>query len=201
MCGCCFCFPILRSRKMNVFEKNINADVFFCSSLSAIQCVRPNNQNAFLSKSSGGGTSLRWCPKTGWVPSPAFDGCMGWSQKKKLIVNACAMQWWCFGHTTLLNGSLNEFRWWFLEIVRPTQSCKQLDPECRHIEMMRQLGRLVVPREHVMVVMPAFAHRNNRHTQILDRIDFSASFSFSFSFANLSHIRRTNIDLSNLNIG
>lgn len=60
-----------------------------------------------------------------------------------------------------------------LQVVCPADLGELLDPEGGHVVVVAQLGRFVVPREHVVVVVPAFTHRHNGNAQILDRLNAS----------------------------
>lgn len=75
--------------------------------------------------------------------------------------------------TAFFNGFSHKISWRFFEIVCPSNFCEQLNPESGDVEMMCQFSRLVVPWKYVMIIVPAFAHGNNRYAQIFNRIYFS----------------------------
>lgn len=73
--------------------------------------------------------------------------------------------------TAFFDGFLHQFGRRFLEIVCPSDFGEQLNPKSGDVETVCQFGRLVVPWEYVVIVVPALAHRGNRHNDILRWID------------------------------
>lgn len=47
-----------------------------------------------------------------------------------------------------------------LEVVSPAQLGEDVDPDGGNVEEVAELGRLVVPGEHMVVVVPALTHSN-----------------------------------------
>lgn len=59
-----------------------------------------------------------------------------------------------------------------LQVVRPSDFGKQVQPHGGHVQQVSaDLGRPVVPRENVMVIVPALAHRHDGHDKVLGRLD------------------------------
>lgn len=58
-----------------------------------------------------------------------------------------------------------------LQVVRPANLSEEIDKRGRKIDVIvAQLGRLVVPWEHVMVVVESLAERQRGHCGVLSRI-------------------------------
>ena len=58
------------------------------------------------------------------------------------------------------------------QIVRPANLRAKINERCRYVEsIVAQLGRLVVPREHVVIIVPALPECQEGYTQILRGID------------------------------
>ena len=63
-----------------------------------------------------------------------------------------------------------------LQVVRPSEVRAQVYERGRQIQLVvPQFGVLIVPREYVVVVMPAVAERRERYEHILRRIDVPGS--------------------------
>lgn len=73
--------------------------------------------------------------------------------------------------TIFPNCILDHFLCRLFKVVGPSDLSELVNPESRHIKVIAQLGRLVVPRENMMVVVPSLAHRHNRNTQRLHWFD------------------------------
>lgn len=60
----------------------------------------------------------------------------------------------------------------FLQVVRPANLGEKVQPECGHVDgVLAQLGRLVVPGKHVVIVVPTFAHGHHRYQLVLDGLN------------------------------
>lgn len=62
------------------------------------------------------------------------------------------------------------------QIVGPADFREEVDERGRQVgRVVAQLGRLVVPRERVVVVVETFAQRQHAYAQIFRRVDVPAS--------------------------
>lgn len=84
----------------------------------------------------------------------------------------------CVGHSTpatvaVIGGHfLDELFGRRLQIVRPAYAAENVQPHRGHVQHVpADLGRPVVPREHVVIVMPSFAHGHQRYGEVLRRLD------------------------------
>jgi len=58
------------------------------------------------------------------------------------------------------------------QVVRQTEPGARVDERCAKVQpVIAQLGRLVVPRKSMMVVVPPLAERQQRHSRVLSGCD------------------------------
>lgn len=68
-----------------------------------------------------------------------------------------------------------------LHVVRLPEERARVDERRAEVQpVVAQLGRLVVPRERVMVVVPSLAERQQRHRRVLRGRDVPSTFASSF---------------------
>jgi hypothetical protein len=71
-----------------------------------------------------------------------------------------------------LGALLDQRRGHRLQVVRPADAREEVDEGRGEVgAVVAQLGRLVVPREDVVVVVPALAERGDRHADVLRGAD------------------------------